>query len=242
MARALTVIVLALVLGAVSPSVRAGNADRVAVHGFTANADIFVFEVFGTYDSLGGGHATWFAVDLASDRWLSGTPIRVSVGDGHPDLGYVGLAEIRRRARAAAQPLLSRTGPLDPGRPMARRAFGQTGGAGDRLTWRVPRFGALPALRDDLHVLDLSFFPVDGQTGPLGTTCHGYRLSHDGVVLHADDQVPGSRGCPASYAFDSVVCPLDGPRCAALIAVYSAGLEGWDRTYIATPLPSGSPR
>jgi predicted secreted protein len=242
----LTALVFALCLAhaviVLAPPAVAGDADRVAVHGFGADGGVFVFEVFGSYDGLGGGHATWYAVDLARDRWLDGTPVSVSIGDGHPDLGVVGLPEIRRRARAAAADLRKRLGPLDPGRVMAARASGQIGPDPHVLVWQVPYWGHLPSRREAVHVLRLAEMPVAAGEDAFGADCRGYRLTFDGTVRHEDAHLPDSRGCPLAYELERVTCASGGPWCAVLIAVYTRGLEGWNRDYIANPLPRAEDR
>jgi len=109
----LTALVFALCVApaliVLAPPAVAGDADRVAVHGFTADGGVFVFEVFGSYDGLGGGHATWYAVDLARDRWLDGTPVSVSIGDGHP-VGSIWITD----AELAERPELVRTMSVKP--------------------------------------------------------------------------------------------------------------------------------
>lgn len=152
----------------------AGSADRYDIIGFSASSDRFFFEVFGTFDALGGGRSIIYAIDTRTDSWVTGTPFETVIGDGNPELDTIDLQEIRSRTMAKALPMIEAGGPIDPGYTVAARAFGQIGVPSDQLAWRMPAYGNLPYLVQPPYVLDLEAF-VAGQDDFFGD-CLGYVL------------------------------------------------------------------
>ena len=58
-------------------------------------------------------------------------------------------------------------------------------------------------------------------------------------VIHRDDALPRSRGCPTAYRLHGVALPFMAQtteHAVALISVYPGGFEGPDRRFIAVPL------
>ena len=71
----------------------------------------------------------------------------------------------------------------------------------------------------------------------------GYQLtiSADGNerVVHRDESLPRSRGCPVTYRLYGVTLPFNAgsaEAAVALISVYPGGFEGPDRRFLAVPL------
>lgn len=215
----------------------AADADRFAVIGFNDSASVFVFEVFGTFDALGGGFSTIYFIDTLNDTWLQGTPVRTAVGDGDPELETITLAEIRDRNTDVAAPVIAALGPFDPGRVVASRGFGQLGVNPKMLAWRFPYYAELPGMMDEVWELRIEELPMDVER-PLWATgpCMGYAIILNGSDIHRDSRIPRSRGqCPQAYDLDAVICDVRLSVCMAMIAVYNRGFEGLNRSYIAMP-------
>ncbi|NKB51371.1 MAG: DUF2259 domain-containing protein [Rhizobiaceae bacterium] len=58
------------------PSLAAENSTGNSL-GFSQDGNYFVFEEYGTTDGLGAPYVNLFAIDIAGDRWIKGTPVRL---------------------------------------------------------------------------------------------------------------------------------------------------------------------
>lgn len=224
-------LIICLLMLALSSAALAGNADEYRQLGFARDGRVFVFEVFGIFDGSGGGHSTHYFLDTVEDRWLPGTPIRHEVREGAPDIDNVTLAQIRRDGAAKAAARLDALGDITPGRPLARQSLGQIGVDPYRLRWREPYDGSLPRLREPAHDLSIRTFALPGADFCPEPT-KGFALALDGVEIHRDTSLPTSRVCPLDYHLAEVI------ENVAIVAVYGTGFEGWNRSFIALPLPT----
>lgn len=236
---ATTVAALALALS----HALAGDADRYDIVGFAQNGRVFVFEVFGTFDGSGGGHSTFYFIDTAQDKWLPGTPISAQVGPDSPEVDTVELHEIRERAATKSQAAIDSLGPIEPGFSLARQSLGQLGASAKQLQWREPYTGNLPTLRQETSTLALTSYPLaaDGcRDGTLDITnkALGFLLTFNGREIYRDDRIPKSRGCPLQYFIEEVRRDVFSDSGMAIIAVFTPGFEGWDRGFVAVPLPA----
>ena len=218
---------------------RAGDAAELNILGFTADGSIFAFEEYGIQDGSGFPYANRFYIDVATDRFVAGSPVRVRIDDE-----TASLDQVRAQARAQGQAI------ADDAELAANRGF--TAG-----------FNAVTELSADPHRIAVNprpvFPPIDDPivfrieetylTPP--TRCQdfgggvGYRLIKVAVkpgeraeLLHEDRSIPQSRGCPLGYRIGAVQTffPQSGqPAFAVLIAVRSFGFEGPDHRWIAVP-------
>ncbi|MFN3548642.1 MAG: DUF2259 domain-containing protein [Mesorhizobium sp.] len=230
------VAIAALLAPLFGPPANAGTISDLDILGFSADASIFAFEEYGIQDGSGFPFSNRFYVDVATDGFVAGTPIRVRIDDENASLG-----QARAQAKAAGQAIV-------PDDELARNR-GHTVG-----------FNAITELSADPHRMAVNPRPVIPPIDEavefrieeytldaagcenLGPTM-GYRLlridlTPGGTVglLHEDSRIPASRGCPLGYRIGAVqtLYPDGGaPSFAVLIAVRSFGFEGPDYRWIA---------
>lgn len=228
--------ILALSVPLCSSVASAGTVSDLEILGFSPDASIFAFEEHGIQDGSGFPYANRFYLDVATDGFVAGTPIRVRIDDENASLD-----EARAQARVAGQAIV-------PDADLAEN-LGHTAG-----------FNAITELSADPHRMAVNprpvFPPIDEAVefrieeytldAPgcenLGPTM-GFRLlridlSAGGSVslIHEDARIPASRGCPLGYRIGAVqtIHPRSGePSFAVLVAVRSFGFEGPDYRWIA---------
>jgi predicted secreted protein len=217
----------------------AGDVAELNILGFSADGKVFAFEEYGIQDGSGFPYANRFYIDVATDQFVAGTPIRARIEDESAS-----LADARAKAREGAAALVS------DDELMVHR--GTTAG-----------FNPVTELSADPHRMQVNPRPVFAPIDPpfevrleelnLGqpqnceglTDAKGFRLTRVGVaagesasVLHEDETIPQSRACPTGYQIGAVQTfyPQSGdPVFAVMIAVRSFGFEGPDYRWIAVP-------
>lgn len=224
---------------ALSGTARAGDAAELDILGFTADGGIFAFEEYGVQDGSGFPFANRFYIDVATDSFVAGSPIRVMLEDEAASVESA-RAQARRRGQAIA----------DDAELAANRGF--TAG-----------FNAVTEYSADPHRIAVNprpvFPPIDAPlafvleelqlSAPAGCESFGghvgYRLVRAAIapgqtaeLLHEDGSIPQSRACPLGYRIGAVQTfhPASGqPVFAVLIAVRSVGFEGPNHRWIAVP-------
>jgi predicted secreted protein len=219
---------------------QAGDRALVDIIGYSPDSRYFAFEEFGIQAGSGFAYSTIYVVDLSSDSWVEGTPVHEQADDETTD-----LSDIRAMARDAAGAYLEDTGIDAPAHLVAHIADGELDEEADALTFGIPGYTG-PGAVIGQYTLALSSFPADSPQpckDYLGKAALGYELviSSDGEdrVLHRDERLPRSRGCPMDYRLYGVVLPFEASDLTgsvALISVYPFGFEGPDRRFIALPL------
>ena len=68
----------------------AGDRALIDYVGFSADFRYFAFEEFGIQDGSGFAYSNIFVVDLATDSWVVGTPVRVQAESETTTLEQVG--------------------------------------------------------------------------------------------------------------------------------------------------------
>lgn len=213
----------------------AGDRAGVDFIGFSEDGAYFAFEEFGIQDGSGFAYADLYVIDMAADKWVRGTPVRIRVDDEN-----IGLGEVRARARKQAQPILTRLGIALPVEVLALNGDGALGTDPDEVRFGLPGFGR-DAPRSE-HQLILAGHEAKS---PLpcadwfGMKPLGFTLTLDGRAVHDETQIPESRGCAQEYRLYAVVQPFWAQaidKAVAIIAVYPGGFEGPDRRFIAVPL------
>lgn len=213
----------------------AGDRAGVNFIGFSGNGAYFAFEEFGIQDGSGFAYADLYVIDMAADKWVRGTPVRIRV-----DNENIGLNEVRARARKQAQPVLDRLEIEMPVEVLALNGDGALGTNPGQFRFGLPGFGRDEPRGD--HMLTLASHVA---TSPLpcadwfGMPPLGFMLSLDERVVHDETAIPESRGCAQEYRLYGVVQPLWAQaieEAVAIIAVYPGGFEGPDRRFIAVPL------
>lgn len=226
--------VLGALLALVAPA-WAGDRAGVDFIGFSEDGAYFAFEEFGIQDGSGFAYADLYVIDMAADKWVKGTPVRIRVDDENISLG-----EVRARARKQAQPVLDRLGLDMPVEVLALNGDGALGADPGQFRFGLPGFGRDEPRGD--HMLTLASHDAKS---PLpcadwfGMPPMGFMLTLDDRVVHDEAQIPESRGCAQEYRLYGVVQPFWAQtidKAVAIIAVYPGGFEGPDRRFIAVPL------
>lgn len=227
------------------PGVLAGDRAGIELIGYSPDSRYFAFEEFGIQDGSGFAYSAVFVLDLAADKWVEGSPVRVRLDeDGAP------LSAARKAALAEAGSVLERHGITEPAMMLALNGDGAVNADFSRLEAGWPGFG-LEAPRADF-ILELDSFEAASASACADYTDEpilGFALTltreSESTEIHRDQRIPASRGCPLAYRLYGVAAPFAEPFGAdadmeaglvALVSVYPLGFEGPDRRFIAVPL------
>jgi predicted secreted protein len=228
------------------PLLAADAADR-NILGFSLDGRYFAFEQYGVQDGSGFPYSEIFIIDLETDRWLDGTPVRIRLEDESQS-----LSTARRAAADEARPHLQSAGIEDNARVLASNPVHQQSGDPRLLVFRAfyTSFGHLePADPEEEDVLTLVIedlvlptpegCPI-GDTPMAGFVLKAKRGAEPYREIHRDAQIPSSRRCPLKYSLADAVAfaGADGriQSLVALVNVFSFGFEGADRRFIAVPV------
>lgn len=218
---------------------QAGDRALIGYIGFSQDFRYFAFEEYGIQDGSGFAYANLFVVDLSSDSWVVGTPIRVRAEEEARSLG-----DVRAEALHRAESHIAEFGIDVPVETVALIGDGVPDHDGKSLLFGAP--GYLPGAVSGRYTLNVSTF-VTSATSPcidwFGVDPEGYelRITDSGTerLVHRDGALPRSRGCPLDYRIYAVVMPHMGTtlsNAVAIISVYPGGFEGPDRRFLAVPL------
>ena len=216
----------------------AGDSAQFNALGFSADGRYFAFEQFGIQDGSGFPYSDIFLIDLDTDSFAGGTPVRARVDDES-----AALSAARQQAFGEASEALNAHGIYRPALPIALRGDGELGDEGLTLSYSIPSYGLAESRgRYDLSLeifkapsaMDCDLF----EGGPMA-----YALVREtgGEIteLHRDTRVPASRRCVVTYKFYGVFIPFesyDNASAVAVLSVWSHGFEGPDRRFIALPV------
>lgn len=217
----------------------AGDRALIDIIGYSDDASYFAFEEFGIQDGSGFAYSNIYVVNLEADSWAVGTPIRVRAEDE-----AVSLSQIRAQAQAEAAETIAALDIDVPAEMVALVGDGAPDADGQSLRFGAPGYEP-GAVRGD-YELRLSSFAtaaVAPCTEWFSVDPMGYELtiSADGNerLVHRDESLPRSRGCPVTYRLYGVTLPFNAgsvDAAVALISVYPGGFEGPDRRFLAVPL------
>lgn len=217
----------------------AGDRAAIDVIGFSEDARYLAFEEFGVQDGSGLAYSSIYIIDLSTDSWVVGTPMRVEA-----ETENTALAAVRTRVQADAAEALSALGIAFAADLVALVGDGAPGTDGSSLHFGVP--GHEPGLVVGDYELRLSHFATTAAAPCkewFSVEPQGYELEiADGSsarLIHRDDALPRSRGCPTAYRIYGVVLPYMSSSISdavALISVYPGGFEGPSRRFLAVPL------
>lgn len=222
----------------------AGEASTLNILGFSADGGVFAFEEYGIQDGSGFPYANRFYIDTASDSFLPGTPIRITIeSDGDP----AALMEARDNAQTQGEALVSDAElGANPGMTAGYSPFTELSADPHRMVVN-PR----PVTPPIDGVLELQLTEFQTTAGDicsgLSETMAGFRLVRVDPapggrtdLLHEDTTIPASRRCPLGYRIGAVQTffPEAGsPVYVVMIQVRSLGFEGPDHRWIAIPAP-----
>ena len=217
----------------------AGDRALIDLIGYSGDARYFAFEEFGIQDGSGFPYSSIYIVDLTTDSWVVGTPIR-----GQADDEAVSLSQIRAEVQLEAEDDLAGLGIEVPAEYAALVGDGAPGLDGQTLRFGTPGYDPRDVSGD--YELRLATFPATAaspcaewfSTEPLG---YELVIADKGSerLIHRDGALPRSRGCPLAYRLYGVALPFNAGSISdavALISVYPGGFEGPDRRFIAVPL------
>lgn len=217
----------------------AGDRAAIDVIGFSEDARYLAFEEFGVQDGSGLHYSSIYLIDLSTDSWVVGTPFRVEA-----EAETMPLAAVRAQVRAEADEALSTLGIAFAADLVALVGDGAPGTDGLSLHFGVP--GHEPGMVLGDYQLRLSRFTTRAAAPCkewFSVEPQGYELEiADGSsarLIHRDEALPRSRGCPTDYRIYGVVMPYMSSSISdavALISVYPGGFEGPSRRFLAVPL------
>ena len=229
----------ALALALLGTPAFAGDRALIDFIGFSADSRYFAFEEFGIQDGSGFAYSSIYVVDLTSDSWVVGTPIRMQADDES-----VTLSQIRAEVQLQAADEIETLGIDVPVEIAALIGDGAPNSDAQTLRFGAPAYD--PGAVSGDYELQLSSF-VTTAASPckewFSVDPMGYELviSDKGSerLLHRDTTLPRSRGCPVSYRLYGVVLPFNAGSigdAVGIVSVYPGGFEGPDRRFIAVPL------
>lgn len=231
---------VALALALLASPVLAGDRAALDIIGYSQDGRYFAFEEFGVQDGSGFAYATIFLIDLESDSWVAGTPVRVRA-----DSEERPLHTIRAEAQGQFAQYAARFALDQPGELIAMIGDGVPDNDGTTLAFGAVGFTG-PGSVQGHNVLALESFAVPASPDCASWTdseIKGFALSITSgditTQLHRDARLPASRGCALDYRLHGVAVPFPGWSLAggvALVSVYSLGFEGPDRRFLAVPL------
>jgi predicted secreted protein len=227
-----TLIGLFALLGSAAVAVAGDYADREII-GFSPDGATFAFEEFGVEDGSGFPYSNTFVIDVATDNWVAGTPIRLRDED---ETRLV--SDLRHEAREKALDVLEQYNIATPGTLVASNPATETSADPHQVTF-LPRLIVPPSGKGMSLAITETTMPA-ADCPDFGKPFKGFKLTLTGTagakVLHADTQIPKSRRCPLGYAITDVVThyPDAGdPAMAVIVSVFSVGFEGPDRRFLA---------
>src|SRR5690606_36499067 len=199
----------------------------------------FVFEEFGIQDGSGFAYSSVYVVDLSTDSWVVGTPIRVQAESEERS-----LADIRAEAADQAASHVEEFGITVPAETVALIGDGVPDVDATTLLFGAP--GYLPGMVSGAYTLSLTTFETQAASACMdwfGAPPKGYELRISDVggerLVHRDAALPRSRGCPLDYRLYGVVMPFGAAslsHAVGIVSVYPGGFEGPDRRFLAVPL------
>ena len=231
-----SVFAAAMVLG--SPAL-AGDRALVDIIGYSEDARYFAFEEFGIQDGSGFAYSSIYIIDLTTDSWVIGTPIREQADDEG-----VSLSQIRAEVQLQAAADIEGFGIDVPAEFAALIGDGEPGSDGRTLRFGSPGYDPGDVSGD--YELRMSSFATTA-AAPCAEWFSVEPLGYELIIadggserlIHRDGALPRSRGCPVAYRLHGVVLPFNAGSISdavALISVFPGGFEGPDRRFIAVPL------
>ncbi|MCP8883140.1 DUF2259 domain-containing protein [Devosia sp. XJ19-1] len=217
----------------------AGDRALIDYVGFSQDFRYFAFEEFGIQDGSGFAYSSLYVVDLDTDSWVVGTPVRFQAETEETSLQAVRDTVVEKALGHMAEFKID-----VPVEIAAMIGDGASDTDGKTIKFGAPSY--LPGAVSGNYTLGLTSFPTVA-TSPCAewfdVAPMGYELtiadSGTSRLVHRDQNLPRSRGCPMEYRIHSVVMPFQGAtlsNAVAIISVYPGGFEGPDRRFLAVPL------
>lgn len=214
----------------------AGDRAEIDLIGYSEDGKYFAFEEYGVQDGSGFPFSNIYVVDLETDSWVKGTPVRVLKQDED-----VRLETIRAQAEQDVRTVLEDLAITAPAKFLALNGDGEPDAAAYSLRYGEPGYG-LSDVRDE-RLLSIEVFNARSAEDCeiIDNATKGLALLVDGdEILRDQAPLPKSRGCPTDYRLYGVVAPVDfawvdAPK-VVIVSNYPFGFEGPDRRFLAIPL------
>lgn len=217
----------------VTLAVAADASDR-AIIGFSKDGSHFAFEEYGVQDGSGFPYADIYIIDLNTDTWVKGSPIRVLVRDENATAHTA-----RHQALTEAAPLIEKYGTVQPAKLLASDAVGERVTSPHQMTFKrfhnVSTFWTVQLTEIDIDQPGecKPFSPVRGFALATGIVGQG-----PAVEVYRDKKLPKSRGCPESYKLADVIAFGENENTPVVVLIHKLtfGFEGRDSRFIAVPI------
>ncbi|MGE0501866.1 MAG: DUF2259 domain-containing protein [Rhizobiaceae bacterium] len=222
---------------AIAPLARAGDTAFVEILGFTPDGRVFAFEEYGVQDGSGFPYSHRFYIEVAADKFLPNTPVRVTIEDEGATIDDARAKSKIRGEKIFKDAQLARnrgfTAAFNPVTELSADPFRLTANprpvhppVDDPVEFRLEEIHVVTPSRceglgDIVGIRILRMFATPG-----GRT----------ELRHQDSGIPLSRGCPTGYRIGGLQTffPHNGrPAYALLIAIRRFGFEGPDYRWIA---------
>lgn len=215
-----------------------GDAARLDLIGYSPDGKVFAFEQYGIQDGSGFPYSEIFAIDLESDSFLKGTPVKVRI-----DLESAELKDARAKARSDFGDKVSLDFAGDPGVWLVHNPPTEVRESSNSVTFDLHLDMPGAGLRQTLDLVTRIVTPPE-MCKDFGYDILAFDLKYTPdidnpapVMTHQDGALPQSRACPIGYGIAGIVRSEQEDRpILAIIEVQSVGFEGPDRRYIAVPL------
>tara|TARA_R110000868_G_scaffold157859_8_gene385381 strand:+ start:3350 stop:4081 length:732 start_codon:yes stop_codon:yes gene_type:complete len=225
---------VAVVAGSFASAAYAGTLAELGSTGFSDDGAYFAFEQYGIQDGSGFAYASFTIVDVKTDSWVPGTPVKVRLDDE-----TLSASQARSAVQKQASGLLAQYGVKSSNGVLVVHNPASELSADPENVRFLPVKSTMQSgvpIEVQLDAFELSAgteCEVHGQT-------FGFRLllSVPGKVriLHEDSGIPKSRGCPLAYRIDQVYAHRLNNRdfvLAIMLVMNTPGFEGPDGKYLA---------
>lgn len=238
----------------VTSPLAAAETHKLHVHGFSTDGKTFVFETFGVGDGAGIPHASLYAIDVATDAFISGAPVRTDFTEeaaqqleASQPADYLAAGEkmARDRLQELSAELKTTIGPITTGTVRAQHSPFQLNSA-NPIRFSTVGYELNYSATEDTKGWSLELQPIEFEAK--SSTCaswrefeYGFRLiltnekTDTAIILSEDSRVPKSRGCPQNYHVEQVIThgPKDDLSMAVVVRYASRGFEGFDGKLLA---------
>ncbi len=249
--RSINILILALIfVSALLGTARAGDIAKRHILGFSPDGTYFAFEEFGVQDGSGFPYSNIYITNTRNNSWIKGSPYRVLLKDeSDADLNEerVRLKRARDKALSLADASLKKYNISMTGELLAHNPISEVDRDPKKVTvfpgrdpyWQ--KFKLTFRISDiDLPTKRCKDYGDEAQTG--------YSLSMQAqdkkeTLLHKDQRIPTSRGCPKRYAISDIIKFV--PQLSSsknkkkesvyivILQIFSYGFEGDDGRYLA---------
>lgn len=230
------------------------ETHKLHVHGFSQDGSKFIFEEYGIQDGSGTPHASLYAIDVATDAYINGSPVRTDFNEeaaqqleaSQPaDFIAAGEKMARERLKELSTDLLTVVGPTKSGTVRVQHSPFQLN-ISNPIRFSTVGYELNYSSTENTKGWSLEIQPIEFEAK--SSTCEGWREFEYGFrliltneksetvkVLSEDARVPKSRGCPQNYHIEQVITqgPSEKMSLAVIVRYASRGFEGYDGKILA---------